>query len=436
MIEPIHPGTFRRAEGVRVFINDTEREVLRTKEAMFVCAPVDAPAVARLEACHDFAGVAILPRRHNIETARAGERAVTFPVTPGQHLLVEMMPEDPRAEKFLPLFFYALPPEKPDTNATHFFKGGQSYEVGELRLRDNESVYIERGAVVRGRIVAEHAQNIRVAGQGILDNSYYADRGRHASSIYLLDCRNATLENFLMVHPTTWMIHLSGCEDVVVRGVREIGECVGSDGLDIVGSRRVRVENCFFRNNDDCVVVKHVSPGRSPEVEKFLKPVSDVLVTGCALWHSIAGNVMEIGHELLCDEVRGITFRDIDVLHTDGGAVFSINAGDQALVRDIVFEDIRVDHYWCPYFVSLRVMKSQFNRSPERGRIENITLRNIAVHKQNCNDGYTVSLVSGWDATHRARGIRFENFTFNGKKVMTDTDLDLHTKYADDITFA
>jgi polygalacturonase len=28
---------------------------------------------------------------------------------------------------------------------------------------------------------------------------------------------------------------------------------IGSDGIDIVGSRDVLVEGCFLRNNDDCV---------------------------------------------------------------------------------------------------------------------------------------------------------------------------------------
>ncbi|MCL1888244.1 MAG: glycosyl hydrolase family 28 protein, partial [Kiritimatiellaeota bacterium] len=351
MREFIHPGCLPRAEGVRVYVGETEVEVLRTRETMFVCARVNAPAVARVVAETDLGEVALLPSRHGLaaspacrEPGNSGApdgRAVSFPVEPGRHVLTRIQNQP------LPLFFYALPPETPDTRATYHFKAGQSYEVGELRLRDNESVYIEHGAVLRGRIVAEHARGIKIGGQGILDNSWYKLRGERVRSIYLFDCKDVVIEDILMVNPTSWMVHLAGCENVHVRRLREIGECVGSDGVDVVGSRNVLIEDCFFRNNDDCVVVKHMPPNRDAALEKFMKPVRGVMARHCAFFNAGAGNVIEIGHELVCDEVSGIVFRDIDVLRKDGnGAVFSIHAGDQALVRDVLFEDIRVEHYW------------------------------------------------------------------------------------------
>ena len=361
----------------------------------------------------------------------ADNRAVSFPAIPGRHLLLRS------ANLPLPLFFYALPPEEPDTSATHYFKGGQMYEVGELRLRENESVYLERGAVVRGRITAEHADNIRIRGQGILDGSYYSLREQRERSILLTDCKDVAIEDILMVHPTSWMIHLSGCENTRVARVRQLGECCSSDGVDIVGSRNVVVEDCFLRNNDDCIAVKHVSLRANPEHEKFLKPINGIVVRRCAFFNAGAGNVMEIGHELVCDEVRDIVFRDIDVLRKDHcGAVFSIHAGDQARVRGVLFEDIRVEHYW-DKLVDFRVLRSRYARSIlERGHIEDITLRNIRVNQPPCNDGYSVSLIGGWDEKHMARNIRFENVVVGEKKLLCASDFDLHTKHAEGITFA
>ncbi len=40
------------------------------------------------------------------------------------------------------------------------YKGGQTYEVGKLELKDNESVFIEGGAVVKGCIHAKDAKDI------------------------------------------------------------------------------------------------------------------------------------------------------------------------------------------------------------------------------------------------------------------------------------
>lgn len=49
-------------------------------------------------------------------------------------------------------------------------------------------------------------------------------------------------------------------------------------------------------------------------------------------------------HELNVEEVRNVTFRDIDVLSVHGhGAVFSIHNYGQAVVEEVLLEDIRID---------------------------------------------------------------------------------------------
>ncbi len=239
------------------------------------------------------------------------------------------------------------------------------------------------------------------------------------------------------MHPTTWMATFAGCERVRVRGLREIGAVVSSDGIDVVGSRDVRIEDCFLRNNDDCLVVKHVNLERDagPAYLERLKPVERVVAERCVLFNAEAGNALEIGHELLCDEVRDVAFRDLDILRVDGhGAAFSIHAGDQAAVRDILYENIRVEHHY-DKLVDFRVMRSQFNRSPERGRIENIVLKDIDVAVSNANPGYTVSCLGGWDAEHPVDGVHFRNVRLGGRVLLDDAGLDLHYRHARNVTF-
>lgn len=55
------------------------------------------------------------------------------------------------------------------------------------------------------------------------------------------------------------------------------------------------------------------------------------------------GNNLEIGFELRSDTVSNIVFKDIDVIHCEGGAVFSIHNTDFAVVDQVVLEDIRIE---------------------------------------------------------------------------------------------
>jgi hypothetical protein len=120
-----------------------------------------------------------------------------------------------------PLFFYANPPEtatpSPDDPDVLFFKAGQIYEIGELALQDNQTLYIEGGAVVKGCLRTVGAQNVSVRGRGVFDGSYY-QRGRESRRSLLFEhCSGVRVEDIIMIEPSMWMVVLGGCRDVHVR---------------------------------------------------------------------------------------------------------------------------------------------------------------------------------------------------------------------------
>lgn len=376
-------------------------------------------------------GVKVRPLSRNIAASLDG-MSFSFKLAGPSNLMIDV-------EGHKPLLLYANPPETANPGekpGVRYFKAGQVYEVGELVLEKNEHLYIEGGAFVRGVIRSLESENVVLAGRGIIDGGYYqGERGRR--TVLLDACRGATIRDLIVINPTTWMTLLGGCDDVRVQNYHEIGECVGSDGVDIVGSRNVLIEGCCLKNNDDCVVVKAFDPRHwNPDVRgNWCRDVENVLVQNCVFMNDRAGNVIEIGHELRTDTIRNITFHDCDCLHCHGsGAVFSIHAGDRATVRDILFENIRVEHYW-DNLVDFRVMKSQFNRDEQRGQIRNVTLRNITVHQANYNPGYSMSVIGGWDKDHTVDGVMFENFILGGRKLSNADELDLHTKHAHNIIF-
>lgn len=336
-----------------------------------------------------------------------------------------------------PLYFFGNPLEqaapKPGEPGVHYFETGKIHDVGVMQLKDNETLYIEGGAVVRGCIRSQNARNVRIAGRGVLDGKAHGWEGGRPQAVMFDHCERIRVEDIVMINPASWMLVLGACRHVAVKNLKQIGEVVCSDGIDICGSSEVHVQGCFLRNNDDCVVVKALASYASGA--DWCGNVENVLVEECVLLNDPNGNAMEIGFELRADRVNNITFRDCDVIHVHGrGAVFSIHNGDRALVSNILYENIRVEHHWDKLF-DFRVLASKYNMDAERGQIRHVRLKNIDVAISIHNPGITVSLISGHDAQHTVEDVVFENVRLNGKKVTSQDDINLHTRNASRIGF-
>jgi len=224
---------------------------------------------------------------------------------------------------------------------------------------------------------------------------------------------------------------------VHVQNIRQIGEVVSSDGIDVVGCKRVLIENCFLHNNDDCVVIKAFDIGDKnlPGVGMILgkADTEDITVERCVLANWTAGNAMEIGHELSADHVRNIVFRDIDVLHVHGqGAVFSLHNYGRASIEDVLFERIRIEHCY-DKFIDFRISRSRFSVDNESGRIRGVALRNIAWHQTPYNAGYTVSLIGGRDEDHQIEDVLLEDIRLGDHIIQNLEELEIHLRHTNNI---
>jgi hypothetical protein len=408
--------------------------VIKTSVGPFATFACDGPVEVTIEVHNPIHRIRIAPARHQIK-AQIDQNRVYFTLPHPVNLLIEI--DD--LEQF---FLFANPIEQstPSNSASNvrYFKAGQVYEVGELRLFDNETLYIEGGAVVRGCIRATSASNIRICGQGILDGSYYRQGPDARRTIVLENCRDCRVEGIVMIEPSSWMFVLGASRKIVVSNVKELGFISGGDGLDIVGSSHVRVENCFFRNGDDCIVIKSLDlRGQLHDATlDFTCDVEDIEVTGCSLMTDLGGQIFEIGHELRTSSVRNIHFHDCDVLEVrEYGAPFGIHNSDHAVISDVLYENIRVEHHYNK-LLEFRIFQSRWSRDKQRGQVRNITLRNIDVTVSEFNPGYTVSVIGGYDAAHTVDGVAFENFCMNGKPATSGDDVYLFTNdHTHNITF-
>jgi hypothetical protein len=69
------------------------------------------------------------------------------------------------------------------------------------------------------------------------------------------------------------------------------------------------------------------------------------------------------------------------------------------------------------------------------GQIRNIHLRNIKIMPAIYNEGYTISVIGGYDAEHTAENIVLEEFYLGEQKVTDCDQLDLYLKHASGIEF-
>ncbi|CAN5693899.1 hypothetical protein BH11ARM2_BH11ARM2_18930 [soil metagenome] len=332
----------------------------------------------------------------------------------------------------LPLHLFANPPEndRPDPSdpKVRYFAGGRVHETGSIRLGDGETLYLEGGAVVRGTVYAQ-GEGIRVAGPGLLDGDGLAYRS--VQMLVFDGCRDLRVEGLTVVGTPSWMLVLGACERAVVENVKLIGWVVCSDGIDVVGSRDVVVRNCFLRNNDDCVAIKAVDYRKGEDHRTdWRQDVERVLVEGCTLQNDRAGNAMEIGFETQTESIRDITFRDIDVIAAHGeGGVFTIHNGDRATVLNVLYENIRVEHFY-DKLIDFRILHSAYSRDIERGHIRDVTLRNVST----VTDRYhTVSLIGGYYAGHDIQGVTIENLTMGGRRVGSFDEIGGYVKHAEGV---
>jgi polygalacturonase len=410
-----------------VRVNDRPAPVRETRVAAFAIVTFDGPATVEVQVDHPVAAAVIRPLSRGI-TATVEGPCVRFHLAQAMNLSLEI-------EGHLPLYFFSSPgetnPPLPTDANVLFFRAGQVHEAGELQLQDNQTLYIEEGAVLRGCVRASNAKNIRICGRGILDGDCYQPNENSRKSIVLDRCEQVRIEDITMIHPSRWMLVLGRCRDVQVRNIKQIGEVMCSDGIDICGSKDVQVDGCFLCNNDDCVAIKAVHYDA-----EWCADVENVLVQNCIMMNEGYGNTMEIGYESHTDNIRNITFRNCDVLHVHGhGAVFSIHVGDHATVQDVLYEDIRVEHYYTK-LVDFRVAPCRGIRDQERGQIRNICLKNIRVQRNQFNAGSSISIIGGYDAQHTVQGVSFEDFYLDNELVLNADQLDLFTKQTSGIVFS
>ncbi|HKL23014.1 MAG TPA: glycosyl hydrolase family 28 protein [Tichowtungia sp.] len=462
-------------------INGSAVPVLKTEKGSILSFGMRGPVTITVLLDKAPENVVVRPVHAGIKATLSG-RQCTFHLDRPRNLSVEF-----DGDLDHPLLVFANPelnnpPDKEDPKV-HYFEAGKVHEAGELFLQDGETLYLEGGAVVHGLVRAVGANNVSIRGAGILDAS---PRKHKINMLVFRECTNVSLENFILLNPRGWSIHLSGSEDIDMSNVRVIGWRANSDGLDIEYCRNIHVTKCFWRTKDDCIAVKALYPPGITGVplEEMINPetlgkhevpryendtIGNILITDCVLWNERPGNAFEIGFELRVDRIRNVTLRNCDIIHVVNGAAFSIHNGDRAVIENVLLDDIRVedtdelidivvglsiysDDCPGPYRRSNpdRIRLPMKNRPgdntsqwviPEeedrarfaehRGRVKGVVVRDMSV----LSPPRSPSIISGYDARHSVSDVTFERLTIEGKPIRSAAEAQIELHHAENIRF-
>ncbi len=286
-----------------------------------------------------------------------------------------------------------------------------SFLTGFLRLRSNVELYLEQGAVLISDLEAEtskyflyacHEKNITISGEGKIDGQgrkRFVDdgadgefgecplnvSGNRIRTSFFEDVENLTVKNITFFDAAFWTLHMAGCRNVLIDGIRIFNNDRGpnNDGIDPDCCQNVIIQNCIIESGDDCIVVK-----TTKEMHEKYGDCENVIIKGCIL-HS-RDSALKIGTETW-GNIRQIVFSDcivkncsraIGIWARDGGEITDVyihhimgNTKQYADCPDRKF----APRWWGkgePIFISATRRK---NESTVPGKIKNIYLDHIRI---------------------------------------------------------
>jgi hypothetical protein len=366
----------------------------------------------------DFSGeveISITCHRGEIQTARI--RPLSYGISPkitGNTLTFRL--DRPRnlsievnGDLFHNLHLFANPvdafvPDKADKNLIYLGPGIHKPEGGKISVPSGKTLYLSGGAVLMGQIRVENARDVKILGRGMVDRSV-------KEGIRIANSKNVYVEGLICTQVPT-----GGSDSVTIRNVKSISYYGWGDGMNVFASHNVLLDGVFCRNSDDCTTVYATRKG-------FTGGCRNITMINSTLWADVAHPIFIglHGNSEHPDTIENIAYRNIDILdhkekQVDYQGCLAINAGDNNLVRDVVFENIRIENFRQGQLINLRIFfNPKYCTAPGLG-IENVLFKDITYHGDNAE----LSIIAGYDRERKVKNIRFENLRVNGQLISDD----------------
>ena len=389
-------------------MDDKVNSALYFDKASFSYFDISDASIVKVKSAQTINHVKILPTAANVQTKIQGNE-VTFTIRPGQNLTVEINDDIIHS---LHIFANYIEKEKPDPKDPNVvWYGPGIHKITRLILRNNQTLYVEGGAILKTIIGANETppyypsitligNNIKVMGRGIIDASACPTLARN---MLLLQGTNISVEGVILRDAAVWTVPIMMSDQIHIDNIKLLGYRANSDGIDICNSKNVLVENCFIRTLDDLIVVK---------TQKGKGIAKNITIRKNVLWNEVA-HALSVGAEIN-DDISDVFFSDCDIIH-DQGREWSLRIYhcDAANVKNIHFENIRVEE--SQKFISLWINQDIWSTDTQRGHIDDVSFSDITA----TGNPAKVQLL-GFGASNLINKVIFNNITINGSGLTND----------------
>lgn len=359
----------------------------------------------------------VRPLSYNITPAVAGD-TLTFTLDRPANLSVEV-----NGDIFHNLHLFANPvdsnrPEarvlknlKKHPELIYFGPGQHIIEGGVMQIPSGTTVYVDGGARVVGQLRADSVSDVRFYGRGMV---FPEGRGE---GIYIANSRNVKADGLIVTQ-----IPVGGSDSVAITNVKSLTSYGWGDGMNVFASDNVSYDRVFCRNSDDCHTVYATRKG-------FTGGCRNISMTNSTLWADVAhpimiglhGSATDIGPDAPSDTIENLSYRNIDILdhcerQIDYQGCFGISCGDNNIVRDVVFDNCRVEDFRRGQLVNIRIFwNNKYCKAPGKS-VSNILFKDIVYNGTPSN----MSVISGYDESRIVDGVTFDNLVINGVHISDD----------------
>lgn len=226
-----------------------------------------------------------------------------------------------------------------------------------------KALFIDEGAVVFANVSAYGAENVKILGRGILDNSHNKEEilfevnaesndadvrnARRIKTIQLEYCTDIVIDGITIRDSLVYNIRPIACKNMTISDVKIIG-CwrYNSDGIDMYNCENVMISNCFLRTFDDSICVKgfdfYQNEDDMYKDGKCYNVMKNVTVDNCTIWNDW-GKCLEIGAETRAKSISNIVFKNCNLIHVTNTVLDCMNV-DYADIHDVKYENISVEY--------------------------------------------------------------------------------------------
>lgn len=280
------------------------------------------------------------------------------------------------------------------------------YTEETIKVPSNTTVYLEGGSYFLGSFAVEDAENVSIIGRGIArpKNGY--------EGCHVYRSKNVLVDGLIV---NTCPIGESS--NVTLHDVRSISHPQWGDGLNVFGGcSDILFDRVFCRNSDDCTTAYATRKG-------FNGSVRNVCMTNSTLWADVAHPIFIglHGNPAVGDSIVNLRYNNIDIIcqnekQVDYQGCLAINCGDGNYVKDVTFDNIRIEGIRQGSITQVKVGWNQKYCTAAGKGVENVVFRNVRLYGQQPD----LSIITGYDAQHKVKNITFEGLKINGRLIYDD----------------